>query len=122
MHDKHNMQDVTFTDTIDKAEYIRYSSRIMTSKTVGFPLTELCTTQYVRKWTNIIDRSSGLLSDRAINWIRVTENIQLDIPNSNLLISLEKDEKFNKICDLNKSFATEVTVLEAAEAVQDRPR
>jgi hypothetical protein len=43
----HDTHDVRFTDTIDTAESIRFSSRGKTSTTAGFQPTELRTTEYI---------------------------------------------------------------------------
>jgi hypothetical protein len=67
----------------------------------------------------IIDDGPGVLSDQAINWIRATEDVQLEIINANLSESLEQAEKFAKICDLNKSLAAKVKDLEETEPVRD---
>jgi len=67
----------------------------------------------------VINNGPGLLSDHAINWIIATRDVQLEIIDRNLSESLEEAEKFAKICKLNKSFATKVKDLEAAEPVQD---
>jgi hypothetical protein len=69
----------------------------------------------------IIDDSPGVMSDQAINWIRATEDVQLEIIDANLSESLEQAEKFPKICDLNESLAAKVKDLEATEPVQDGP-
>ena len=60
-----------------------------------------------------IDDGPGVLSDQANHWIRATEDVQLDIIDSNLSESLEQGEKFAKICDLNESLAAKVKDLEA---------
>jgi len=88
----------------------------MTSTTVGFQPTELRTTEYITTRMNIIDDSPGVLSDQAINWIRATEDVQLEIIDANLSESLEHAEEFAKICDLNESLATEVRDLEVVLA------
>ena len=69
----------------------------------------------------IIDDGPGVLSDQAINWIRATEDIQLEIIDVDLSKSLEQTEKFAKICDLNESLAAKVKNLEATEPVRDGP-
>jgi len=69
-----------------------------------------------------INDRPGVLSDQAINWIRATEDIQLEITDANLSESLEQAEKFAKICDLNESFTSKVKDLEATEPFQDGPR
>jgi hypothetical protein len=56
----------------------------------------------------IIDDGPGVLSEQAINWIRATKDVQLEIIDANLSESLEKAEKFAKIRDLNKSLAAKV--------------
>jgi len=121
MHDTHDMHDVSFIDKIDKAESIRFSSRFKTSTTVGFQPTELRTTEYITNRMKIIDDGPGVLSDQAINWIRATEDIQLEIIDPNLSESYEQSEKFATICDLNESLAATVEDLEATEPVQDGP-
>jgi hypothetical protein len=60
-----------------------------------------------------------LLSDQTINWIRATEDIQLEIIDGKQFEWLQQAEKFAKICDLNESFAAKVKNLEATEAIQD---
>jgi len=69
----------------------------------------------------IIDDGPGVSSDQAINWIRVTEDVQLEIIDSNLSESLKQAEKFAKICDLKESLATKVKDLEATEPVRHGP-
>jgi len=69
----------------------------------------------------IIDDGPGVLSDQAINWIRVTEDVQLEIIDANLSESLEQGEKLAKMCDLNESLAAKVKDLEATEPVRDGP-
>jgi len=120
-HNTHNTHDVSFTDKIDKAESIRFSSRFNTSATAGFQPTELRTTEYVTNRMKVIDNGPGHLSDQAINWIRATEDVQLEIINAHLSESLGQAKKFAKICDLNESLAAKVKDLEATEPVQDRP-
>ena len=120
-HDTHDTHDVSFTDKIDKAESIRFSSRFKTSTTAGFQPTELRTTEYITNRMKIIDDGPGVLSDQAINWIRATEDVQLEIIDANLSESLEQAEKFAKICDLNESLAAKVKDLEATEPVRDGP-
>jgi hypothetical protein len=120
-HDTHDTQDVSFTDTIDKAESIRFSSRFKTSTTVGFQFTGLRTTEYITNRMKIIDNGPGVWSFKAINLIRATEDIQLEITDANLSESLEQAEKFAKICDLNESLAPKVKDLEATEPVRDSP-
>jgi hypothetical protein len=58
------------------------------------------------------------LSDQVINWIKATEDVQLQIINADLSESLQQAEKFAKICDLNESLSAKVKNLEAAESVQ----
>ena len=87
-HDTHDTHDVSFTDKMDKAESITFSSRFKTSTTVCFQPTELRTTEYITNRMKIIDDSPGVLSDEAINWIRATEDIQLEIIDANLSKSL----------------------------------
>jgi len=118
MHDTH---DVSFTDKIDKAESIRFSSRFKTSTTAGFQPTELRTKEYITHRLKIIDDGHGVLSDQAINWIRATEDVQLEIIDATLAKSLEQAEIFAKICDLNESLAAKVKDLEATEPVRDGP-
>jgi len=122
MHDMHDTHDVSFTNKIDKAESFRFSSRFKTSTTAGFQPTDLRTTEYITNQMKIIDDSPGVLSDQAMNWIRATEDIQLEIIDANLSDSLEQAEKFTKICDLNQSLAARVKDLEATEPVRDGPR
>jgi len=120
-HDTHDTHDVNFPDKIDKAESIGFGSRFKTSTTVGFQPTELPTTEYITNRMKIIDDGPGVLSDQAINWIRATEDIQLEIIDVDLSKSLEQTEKFAKICDLNESLAAKVKNLEATEPVRDGP-
>jgi len=121
MHGMHNTHDVSFTDKIDKAESIRFSSRFEISTTVGFQPTELRTTEYITNQMKIIDDGPGVLSDQAINWIKATEDVQLEIIDATHSESLEQTTKFAKICDLNQSLATEVKDLEVTEPIQDGP-
>jgi len=121
MHDTHDTHNVSFTYKIDKAESIRFSSRFKTSITAGLQPTELRTTEYITNRMKIIDDGPGVLSDQAINWIRATEAVQLEIIDANLSKSLEQAEKFAKICDLNESLAAKVKDLEATELVRDGP-
>jgi len=67
----------------------------------------------------IINDGPDVLLDQAINWIRATEDVQLEIIEANLSESLEQAEKFATICHINKSFAAKVTDLEATEPVRD---
>jgi len=120
-HDTPDTHDVSFTDKIDQAESIRFSSRFKTSTTAGFQPTDLRTTEYITNQMKIIDDSPGVLSDQAINWIRATEDIQLQIIDANLSESLEQAEKFIKIFDLNENLAAKVKDLEATEPVRDGP-
>jgi len=69
----------------------------------------------------VMDDGPGVLSDQAINSIRGTENVQLEIIEDNPFKSLEQAEKFAKIYDLNKFLASEFKDLEAAEPVRDGP-
>ena len=69
----------------------------------------------------VIDDVPGLLSAQAINQMRATEDIQLEINDANLSECLEEVEKVAKICDLNESLAVEVKDLEATASVQDGP-
>jgi hypothetical protein len=116
-HDTHYTHDVSSTDKFDTAESIRFSSRFKTSTTAGFQSTELSTTEYITNRMKIIDAGPGVLSNQAINWIRATEDVQLEIIDANLSESLEQAEKFAKICDLNESLAAKVKDLEATEPV-----
>jgi len=68
---------------------------------------------------NDIDEGHGLLSQQAIHRITGTEDIQMEIIDFHLSESLKKAEKFNEICILNESLASNVKDLEAAELVQD---
>jgi len=61
------------------------------------------------------------MSNKAINWIRATEDVQLEIIIANLSERVEPAEKFAKICDLNESLAAKVKDFEATEPVQDYP-
>jgi hypothetical protein len=56
----------------------------------------------------IIDDAPRLLSDQAINRIRATEDVQLEIIDANLSESLKQAEKFAKTCHLNVSLAAKV--------------
>jgi len=120
-HVMHNTQDVSFADKIDKAESIRFSSRFKTSATAGFQSTELGPTEYVTNRMKVIDDGPGPLSDQAINRIRATEDVQLEIIDANLYKSHEQAEKFAMICDLNESLTAKVKDLEDTEPVQDGP-
>jgi len=120
-HDAHDVQHVSFTDTIDKAESMRFSSRFKTSATAGFQPIELCTTEFVTNRMKVIDNGPRLLSDQAIDWIRATEDVQLEIIDANLSESLEQAEKFAKLCDLNEILAANVKDLEATGPVQEGP-
>jgi hypothetical protein len=120
-HDPNDAQDVSFTDKIDRAESIRFSSRFKTSATVGFQPTELRTTEYVTNRMKVIDDGPGLLCDDVINCTRATENVKLIISDANLFNSLERAEKFAEICVLNKSLAAKVKNLEATGPIQEGP-
>jgi len=120
-HDTHNMHDVSFTDKIDKALSMRFSSRFKTSTTAGFRPTERRTTEYITNRMNNIHDGTGVLSDQAINSIRATEDVQLEIIDANLSESLEHAEKFAKFCDLNESLAAKVKNLEATVPVRNGP-
>jgi hypothetical protein len=120
-HNTHDTHNVCFTDKIDKAESIRFSSRFQTSTTAGFQPTELRTTEYITNRMTIIDDGPGFLSDQAMNWIRAMENVQLEIIDANLSESLKQAEKFAKVCELNESFAAKVKDLEATEPIRDGP-
>ena len=104
-HDTHNRHDVRFTDKIDKAESIRSSSRCKISTTTVFQPTELRTTEYVTNRLKVISNGPGVLSDQAIDRIRATEDVPLEIIDANLSVILEQAEKFAKIHDLNESWA-----------------
>jgi len=67
----------------------------------------------------VIENGPGLLSDQAINWIRATVDVQLEIINANLSENHKQSEKFAKICDLHASWAAKVKNFEAAEPIQD---
>jgi len=118
MHDTYN---VSFTDKIEIAASIRFPIRFKTSTTAGFQHAKLRTTEYIINRMKIIDDSPGVLSDQAFNWIRATEDVQLEFIDANLSESLEQAEKFPKICNLNESLAAEVKDLEATEPVRDGP-
>jgi hypothetical protein len=117
-YDAHDTQDVSFKDKIDQAESIRFSSKFATLATAGFEPAELRTAEYVTERKKIIDDGPGHLSDQAINWIKATEDVQLEIIDAGLSESLEQAEKFSKVCELNESLAAKVKELEAAEPVQ----
>jgi hypothetical protein len=117
----HNAKDLTFTDKIDKAEPIRFSSWFKTSATTGFQPTERVTTEYILNWIKAIDGSPGLWSAQAINCIRATEDVQLEIIDGNLPSTLEHADMIAKICVLNESWAAYVTEMVATELVQDGP-
>jgi len=124
MHDTHDApdaRDVGFTDKIDQAKPSRFISRFKTSATMGFQPTELGTTEYITNQMKVIVDGPRLLSDQAINWIRATEDIQLEMIDANLCENLEDAEKFAKTCDLNESLAAKVKDLEDAEPIQDSP-
>jgi hypothetical protein len=69
----------------------------------------------------IINDGPRVVFDQTMNWIRATEDVQLEIIDANLSESLKQAEKFAKICDFNKSLAAEVKDLEATEPVWDGP-
>jgi len=69
----------------------------------------------------IIDDGPGVLSYQAIDWIRATEDVQLEILDANLSESLEQAEKFTKICNLNESLPVKVKDMEATEPIRDGP-
>ena len=120
-HARHDTYDVSFTDRNDKAESIRFSSRFKTSATTGFQSTELRSTEYVTNQMKVIDGSPGHLPDQAINWIRATEDVQLEVMDANLSERVEQAKKFAKICDLNESLAAKVRDLEGTEPFQVGP-
>jgi len=66
----------------------------------------------------VINDGAGVVSDQAINWIRATENIRVEIIDAKLSESREQAETFAKICDLNESLPAKVKDLEATEPVQ----
>jgi len=121
MHNTHDTHDVSFADKIDKAESIRFSSRFKISTTMGFQPTEISTTEYITNQMKIIDDGPGVLSDQAINWIRATEDVQLEIIDDDHSESLEQAMKFTNICDLTESLATKVKDLEVTKPIQDGP-
>jgi len=118
-HDIHNTQDVPVTDKIEKDESMSFSSRFTILATADVQHTELCTTEYVRNRMNVIHDSPGLLSDQVVHWIKVVEDIKLEIIDANLLEILKTAEKFAYIGDLNESLAAKVNNLAAVEPVQD---
>jgi hypothetical protein len=63
-HNTHDTHNLSFTDTIDKAESIRFSSRFKTSTTVGFQPTELRRTEYITNRMKNIHDGPGVLSDQ----------------------------------------------------------
>jgi len=67
----------------------------------------------------IIDDGPRVFSDQAINWIRATEDLHLEIIGANLSESLEQAKKFAMICDLNESLAAKVKDLEVTEPARD---
>ena len=89
-HGAHDVEDVSFTDHIDQGERIRFSSRFKTSTTGGFQPTEHRTTEYVTNQMKVIHNGPRLLSDQPINWIKATEDIQLEITNTNRSEALNK--------------------------------
>jgi hypothetical protein len=117
-HDAYDAQDVSFKDKIDQADSIRFSSKFATLTTAGFEPAELRTAEYFTKRKKVIDDGPEHLLDQAINWIKATEDVQLEIINAGLSESLEQAEKFSKVCELNESLAAKVKELEAAESVQ----
>jgi len=120
-HGPHDMQHVSCTDKINQAESMRFSSRFKTSPTACIQPTGLRTTEYVTNRMKVIDDAPRFLSDQAINGIRATENVHLDIIDANLPESLEKAEKFAKICDLNGNLGAKVKEMEATGPVQEGP-
>jgi len=67
----------------------------------------------------LIDDSPGVLSDEAINWIRATEDIQLEMTDANPSESIEQAEKIAIIWNLNESLAGKVKDLVGTEPVRD---
>jgi hypothetical protein len=104
MHGAHDAQDISFKDRIDQAESIRFSNNFKTLAE-GFEPAEPRSAEYVTTRKKIIDDGPGHLSDQAINWIKATEDVQLEIIDAGLSESLKRAEKFAKICDLNESLA-----------------
>jgi len=66
-----------------------------------------------------IDNSLGLLSDQAINWMRVREDIHLEIIDATITESLHELGIFTTISDLNKSLSATVNFLKITEPIQD---
>jgi len=95
-----------------------FSSRFKISTTAGFQPTKLHTTEYITNQLKITDDGPGVWSDQAIDWIRATEDVQLEIIDGNLSELLEHAKKCAKICDLNESLATMVQSLEGTEPVR----
>ncbi|KAF8246992.1 hypothetical protein K440DRAFT_644312 [Wilcoxina mikolae CBS 423.85] len=116
-HDAHDVQNAS--PRIDRTESIRFSNSLTTSVTADFQPVELRTEEYVTKQQKIIAEGPAPLSDQAINWIKATEDVQLEIIDADLSESLKQVEIFAKICDLNECSAAKVKDLEAAEPVQD---
>jgi len=101
------------------AESIRFSSRFMTSATVGFQPAALHTRQYVTHRINVMDHGPGHLSQYAIDSNRAMEDIRQEIIDANLSESVEHTEIFANICDLNESLAAEVKYFKPAGSIQD---
>ncbi|KAF8247975.1 hypothetical protein K440DRAFT_643414 [Wilcoxina mikolae CBS 423.85] len=119
-YNAHNTLYVSLRNRIDKTESIRFSNNFLTtSATTDFQPTELCTEEYFTKRQKIIADGPGPLSDQAVNRIRATEEVQVEMINSGLSESLEQAEKFAQIHNLNKYLAAQVKDLEAAERIQD---
>jgi hypothetical protein len=109
----HDTQDVSFSDRINMAESIRFSSKFTTLAAAAFKSGKFHPTEYITKRKKVIDDSPGHLSRQAINWNKATEDVQLEIIEVGLLESLKQAKQVAKICDLKESLAGKVKELEA---------
>jgi len=91
----------------------------MSSATTDFQSTELHRTVYGTKQMNIIDDGPEHFSEQAINLIRATEDVWLEIMDVHHAESFEQAKNFGNSCILNKRIAAEVKDLGAAVPVWD---
>jgi spore coat protein U-like protein len=73
----HDVQDVSFSHRIIKPKSIRFSCKFTTSATASFEPGEHRTTEYVTKRKQVIDYSLGHISNKTINWLKSSEDVQL---------------------------------------------
>jgi hypothetical protein len=69
----------------------------------------------------IIDHGPGVISDPAINWIKATEDVQLEIIDGKVSERHEQSEIFANICNINESWAAEIKDVDATEPFRDGP-